>query len=153
MSTRAPGGRGREDHTSTNPGESAVPEQGVIRVLLCDDVPEFRTLMRLALKDEPGLEVVGEAGDGASCIAKVARLRPDVVLLDLSMPSIDGIQVIRSLRRHSAECAIVVLSGLAASRMRARAIEAGADSYLEKGASFEEIQKTVHTSVRTRRGR
>jgi chemotaxis response regulator CheB len=65
-----------------------------IRVLVCDDVEAFRALMRYALQEDPGIEVVGEAADGMAAIGAAESLQPDVVLLDLTMPVLDGIDAI-----------------------------------------------------------
>lgn len=103
-----------------------------MRVFLCDDVPEFRALMRAVLEDEAGCEVVGEAADGPAGVAGVAQTAPDVVLLDVDMPGGDGLSAIPDLRTAAPGARIVVLSSLAAERMRQRALDAGADAYLEK---------------------
>jgi hypothetical protein len=68
--------------------------EGEIRVLLCDDAAGFRALVRFALAEDPAFTVVGEAADGHAGLEAVAALRPDVVLLDLSMPRLDGIDAI-----------------------------------------------------------
>src|ERR687885_819105 len=67
-------------------------------VYLCDDVADIRLLMRFALEEDPELRVVGEAGDGVAGVQGVAETQPDVVLLDLSMPQLDGLEVIARLR-------------------------------------------------------
>ncbi|HEX2016872.1 MAG TPA: response regulator transcription factor [Solirubrobacteraceae bacterium] len=111
-----------------------------IRVFLCDDVPEFRGLMRLILEEDPGFMVVGEAGDGVSAVEGIRHARPDVVLLDLSMPGFDGLEVIQRIKALDLECCIVVLSGFSGRRMGKLAREAGVVDYVEKGAGFDEIR-------------
>lgn len=110
-----------------------------IRVFVCDDVPEFRTLLRMALEGDERLEVVGEAGDGVAVVEGVRATRPDVILLDLSMPRADGLQAIPRLRRAAPESAIVVLSGFDGRRLRPQVLAAGAVGYIEKGESFSGI--------------
>jgi DNA-binding NarL/FixJ family response regulator len=110
-----------------------------VRVFLCDDVAEFRALMRAVLEEEPGCEIVGEAADGVAGVEGVATTRPDVVLLDLDMPGGDGLSAIPGMRRAVPGARIVVLSSFAASRMERRALDAGADAYLEKRASLPEV--------------
>lgn len=115
-----------------------------IRIFLCDDVPELRTLLRYGLEEDPQLEVVGEAGDATTGIAEVQRLQPDVVLLDLSMPGMDGLEAIPHLREVAPDAAIVVFSGFAAERMRDPALALGAVGYLEKGEPLERVRAAVH---------
>jgi DNA-binding NarL/FixJ family response regulator len=119
----------------------APPE--TVRVFLCDDVPEFRALMRFALEEDEGFEVVGEAGDGAAGVEGIRATQPDVVLLDLSMPSCDGLAAIPHIRRTAPACAIVVLSGLHAGPIASSVLARGAHAYLEKGESFAGIRSAV----------
>ena len=118
-----------------------------IRVLLCDDVPAFRALVRYSLEEEDGIEVVGEAGDGAEGIRQAADLHPDVILLDLSMPDCDGLEAIPAMRERSPETAIVALSGFTADRMAAPVIARGAKAYLEKGVDLSQIVATIRAVV------
>ena len=114
-----------------------------LRVVLCDDVPELRTLMRFALEEEGDLVVVGEAGDALTGVERITDLQPDVVLLDLSMPGMDGLEAIPLIRARSARTAIVVFSGFAEERMRGPALEVGADRYVEKGADLDVVRAIV----------
>jgi DNA-binding NarL/FixJ family response regulator len=123
-----------------------------VRVFLCDDVPEFRALLRLVLEGDGGLTVVGEAGDGEACVNGVRETDADVVLLDLSMPGRDGLEAIPMLRSAAPNCAIVVLSGFDADRLGPQVIGAGACSYVEKGDSFDTICRAVREAARRRSG-
>jgi DNA-binding NarL/FixJ family response regulator len=114
-----------------------------IRVFLCDDVREFRILLRYGLEEDPGIEIVGEAGDGQAGVDGVAETRPDVVLLDLSMPVLDGLEAIPLIRDRSPQTCIVVLSGFAELRMKRAVLEAGAHDYIEKGVPLEDIAAAV----------
>jgi DNA-binding NarL/FixJ family response regulator len=118
-----------------------------IRLCLVDDVREFRQLMRFGLQEDPRIEIVGEADDGTGALDVVTSLRPDVVLLDLSMPGLDGLEVIEALRQSTPDTRIVVLSGFAASRMEQAALDRGAVVYLEKGAPLAEIRQAVHEAA------
>jgi DNA-binding NarL/FixJ family response regulator len=118
-----------------------------IRVFLCDDVPELRALLRYGLEEDEQLEVVGEAGTAEDAIAAVGELLPDVVLLDLSMPGMDGLEAIPRLLEVAPGTAIVVFSGFAAARMRAPALELGAARYVEKGEPLETVRATVREVV------
>jgi DNA-binding NarL/FixJ family response regulator len=127
---------------------NSPPSSGeTITVCLCDDVREFRELMRFGLGDDPRIEVVGEAADGLEAIDVVGQTRPDVVLLDLSMPGKDGLEVIEELRERSPASRIVVLSGFAAARMESVVLERGATRYLEKGTPLADIRAAIHEAV------
>jgi len=123
-----------------------------IRIFLCDDVPELRALLRFGLEEDESLQVVGEAGDAQSAVDEVAQLRPDVMLLDLSMPGMDGLEAIPLLRAAAPECAIVVFSGFAADRMAKPALEMGAVDYVEKGESLERVRAVVRAVADRRAG-
>jgi YesN/AraC family two-component response regulator len=108
------------------------------RVVIADDVVYFRTLLRYAL-EEGHYEVVGEAGDGREAIEAVRKEKPDVIILDLSMPVMDGLQAIPEILQLAPSIKILVLSGFEALSMAEQAIERGAHSYLEKGVDLDEI--------------
>lgn len=129
--------------------ESRESRSQRVRVCICDDVKEFRDLMRWGLTDDPAIEVVCEAADGPEAIETVIAHQPDVVLLDLSMPGRDGLEVIDALRRGAAATKIVVLSGFAAARMESIVLARGAVRYLEKGAPLAEIRAAIHEAART----
>jgi DNA-binding NarL/FixJ family response regulator len=114
-----------------------------IRIFLCDDVPELRALLRYGLEEDAELQVVGEAGDAQAGISAVAELLPDVVLLDLSMPGMDGLEAIPRLLEVSPDSEIVVFSGFASERMREPALELGAARYIEKGEPLDSVRTTV----------
>ena len=107
------------------------------RVLLADDHALMRRLLRRAIEAHPQLELVAEAADGAEALALARSLAPDVVVLDLAMPELDGLQVAGSLRADLPDCAILVFSAFEAERAASAALAAGADRYLEKAAGFE----------------
>ncbi|WP_309648876.1 response regulator [Nocardioides sp.] len=108
------------------------------RVVIIDDTPDLRELLKLALI-RGGFEVVAEAGDGREGIEVVRTTRPDVILLDLAMPVMDGIEALPTIRRLCPSAKIVVLSGFGAQQMSARAVAAGADGYVQKGAPLTTI--------------
>jgi DNA-binding NarL/FixJ family response regulator len=126
-------------------------ERRPVRVLLCDDVAELRAIVREVLEDEPNIEVVGEVDNGADGVLMIARLKPDVVLLDLSMPGMDGLEAIAVIRRTVPDCAIIVFSGFGADRMAARALELGADRYVQKGVALDELTAAVNEVAAARR--
>ena len=118
-----------------------------IRVLLCDDAEGFRALMRVSLADDPTIEIVGEAADGEAGVEATAELQPDVVLLDMSMPRMGGLQAIPKMRRRAPRTSIIGLSSLSAARMAAPSKEIGAHSYLEKGTELAAIRAAIHDAA------
>ena len=116
-------------------------------MLLCDDAPGFRALLRYTLDDDPDVVVVGEAGDGAAGLEAVAALRPDVVLLDISMPRLQGIDAIGAMLERSPCSRIVALSGFGAGEMAAAALARGAHAYVEKGTGATAIRDAVRAAA------
>jgi DNA-binding NarL/FixJ family response regulator len=120
-----------------------VSDDRTIRVVLVDDVPELRLLVRLTLEDDPDIEVVGEAADGREGVAVVERTEPDIVLLDLSMPDMDGLEAIPLMREHAPDARLVVLSGHEAGRVSLEALDQGATRYINKAAGLDQIPRVV----------
>ena len=130
------------------PVSDAIPRA---RVLLADDHALMRRLLRRAISAHPALEFVGEAADGAEALELARSLAPDVVVLDLAMPELDGLQVAGKLRTDLPECAILVFSAFEAARVAGAALAAGADRYLEKAAGFEAAAQAAAELALTRR--
>jgi diguanylate cyclase (GGDEF)-like protein len=122
-----------------------------IRVFLCDDAPDLRHLLRVSLEEDLDLRVTGEAGDGEKIVDRVRAVGADVVLMDLSMPRVDGLEAVAALRTAMPNIGIVVLSGFEQERMRSRAIAMGADCYVEKRAPLEAIRHAVREVAATYR--
>jgi DNA-binding NarL/FixJ family response regulator len=114
----------------------------VTRVLLCDDSPQIRELVRIVLELE-GNEVVSEAENGREAVVEAERLQPDVVLLDLSMPVMDGLEALPEIKRVAPEARIIVLSGFDNDRLVSQALALGADHYVPKGGDPNEIVDAV----------
>jgi len=129
----------------------SLAEPAPISVFLVDDVPELRELIRYGMEEDPGFEVVGEAGDGRSALEGISETRPTAVLLDLSMPDMDGLEAIPEIRSRDSEVAIVILSGFSADRMEAPARERGADGYVEKGTPIQDLREVTRSAVAARR--
>ena len=117
----------------------------MIRVLVVDDHPIVRQGLVSVLGDEDDLEVVGEAGSGREAVARVQRLQPDVVLLDLEMPDIDGVAAIPQLLALRPGLGIVVFTAYDTDERVLGAVRAGARGYLLKGASAEEIARGIRS--------
>jgi len=114
-----------------------------IRVLLVDDSLPFRELMGVLLARDPGLVVVAEASDGIEAIEMVEKYHPDVVLLDVAMPRMDGLQALPAIKAAHPLTKVVVLSGFGKGEMLAKALRQGADAYLEKGEVLKTIRETI----------
>jgi DNA-binding NarL/FixJ family response regulator len=118
-----------------------------IKVLLADDHPMFRYGLRAALADVDDLVVAGEAADGRTATAQAEELGVDVVLMDLDMPGMNGIDAIRELRRRAPGVAVLVLTMFDNDESLFTAMRAGARGYLVKGAEQEQIVRAVRAVV------
>ncbi len=114
-----------------------------IRVLAADDQRVVREGLALILSLLPGVEVVGTAADGAEALALTAELRPDVVLMDLRMPGVDGVEATRRLRAEHPSVKVIVLTTYADDRSVVSALQAGAVGYLTKDAGANEIRQAL----------
>jgi DNA-binding NarL/FixJ family response regulator len=117
----------------------------VIRVLVVDDHAVVRTGLQHLLETAADMECVGEAADGDRALELVAELRPDVLLLDLSMPGSDGVTVIRRLREEESPTRVLVLTSFSDAGLVLDAVTAGADGYLLKQTAAEHILDGVRT--------
>lgn len=120
----------------------------MIRVLLVDDQELVRSGLRLILSAQADIEVVGEAADGVAAVAEARRLRPDVVLMDIKMPGIDGIEATRRLLRLQPELRVVVLTTFDRDRLVYDALTAGATGFLLKDAPTAQLVAGVRTAAR-----
>ncbi|HTM09097.1 MAG TPA: response regulator transcription factor [Verrucomicrobiae bacterium] len=114
-----------------------------IRVLLVDDHSLFRQGLCSLLSKEPGFDVVGEAQDGLDAIAKAKELKPDLVLMDVSMPRCDGVEAARRLRQSFPGMKIVMLTILESDKKLFEAIKAGAHGYMQKNVKPELLFRTL----------
>lgn len=119
----------------------------VLRVLLVDDDPVVRRAYRTFLSTHDDLEVVGEARDGAEAVDAYADQQPDVVLMDLQMPNVSGVEATRRIVRAHPEACIVVLTTFGTQAHVVTALRAGAAGYLVKDASPEELIAAIHQAV------
>ena len=114
-----------------------------IRILICDDHAVVREGLRALIGTEPGMEIVGEAADGEQAIAAVRNLRPDVTLLDMVMPRMDGLEAIQVIKQEMPDARILVLTSFAEDDMVFPAIKAGALGYLLKDSSPDELIRAI----------
>lgn len=92
---------------------------------------------------EPGLEVVGQAADGQEAVDAARELRPDVVLLDIAMPVLDGLEALPLIRAESPDTKVVMLTGVTTEAVRQRALDAGAAFFLEKGTGIDTLARRI----------
>lgn len=118
-----------------------------IRTLLVDDEPLIRAGLRLILDGAPGIEVVGEASDGRAGVQAVASLRPDVVLMDLRMPGLDGIAATREIVASGHGATVVVLTSFDTEGFIADALDAGAQGFLLKSSPPQDLMDAVRAAA------
>ncbi len=123
----------------------------MIRILVVDDHDLVRTGLRRVLEDTEDMQVIGEARTGEECIAAVRTVKPHVVLMDVSMPGMGGLEATRKLARLRSGIRVVVVSVHLDGLFPKRLLEAGADAYVTKGASMDELLLAIRTVYGGRR--
>jgi len=113
---------------------------GKLRVLVADDHAVFRAGLRLLLEAGGDMEVVGEAGDGLEAVEKALTLQPDLVLMDLAMPTLNGVEAIRRIKERQPRMPILALTMHEDDRYFFRALQAGASGYVVKGSRADELR-------------
>lgn len=114
-----------------------------LRVLIVDDHTLLRQVLRAALSDHPRLRVVGEAASGAEALAQARALRPDVVILDLGLPDVDGVEVTRQVRADLPTTEVVILTASERDDQLLGALQAGAKGYVLKSSNYEDLVATL----------
>lgn len=114
------------------------------RIVIADDSADLRLLLMLALRGDADFEVVGEATNGAEAVALAGDLRPDLLLLDLSMPVMDGLEALPLIRDVSPSTAVVVVSGFLNGDLQQRVMGLGAVGFVEKGDDLAQLVDFVH---------
>jgi CheY-like chemotaxis protein len=119
-----------------------------VRILVADDFPTILQLVKDILNAHPGFEVVGEARDGDHAVAQAEALKPDVVVLNVTMPTMSGFEAARRIRARFPDCAIVILSSHKDEQFIAEARRAGAKGYIEKSDADEQLVRAIESAVK-----
>ncbi|MCX6032831.1 MAG: response regulator transcription factor [Chloroflexi bacterium] len=122
-----------------------------MKIVLADDHPIVRQGLRALLEAETDFQVIGEAGDGLEAVALVERVEPDVLVLDLMMPGLAGLEVARQTRQHSPQTRVVILSMHADESYVLEALTAGASAYVLKRSTTGDLVKAIRDAIAGRR--
>ncbi len=120
-----------------------MSNQQYIKVLIADDQQVFRKGLSALLNEMPGIELLGEAGNGAELIEKSLLLKPNVIVTDIKMPILDGVSATRELLKHIPACKVIALSAYANDQLILQMLESGAIGYLLKSAEAIEIKEAI----------
>ena len=123
-----------------------------LRVLVVDDHPAFRRALTSALRLVGDIEVAGEAGGGVAACEGAEELKPDVVLMDLSMPDLSGIDAMKKIHETQPRLPVVILTAHADEGVERAAREAGASGFLAKGTGLQDLVGVLHSAADTARG-
>lgn len=124
---------------------SSLPNQKRIRLILADDHAVVRAGTRQLLERQPDLDIVGEASDGEEAVRLAHELQPDVVVMDVRMPKLSGVEATRRIKQECSEVRVLVLTAHDDDEYVFALLQAGANGYLLKTAEFEELVKAIHT--------
>ena len=125
--------------TDDGPDVADEAQRPAGRVLVVDDAEDLRLLLRVRIETSDSLTVVGEAADGVAAVEQARELQPDLVMLDLAMPRMDGLEALPLIREAVPGVRVIVLSGFDRGSMAERALAAGADHYVVKGGRLSEL--------------
>lgn len=128
--------------------DNPTPADGIkLRILLADDHQAFRQRMRKLLRNTPGFELVGEAGNGEEAVRLAGELKPDIVIMDVVMPRLNGVEATRRITREFPSIKVIALSLHGDSGFRRAILEAGASTYLLKDNVGHELPKALRSIV------
>lgn len=115
----------------------------MIKLIIVDDHKIVRTGLKMIIDKMSGIEIIGEAENGKQAIDAVRQFKPDVILMDVNMPEISGVEATRRISQHMPETKIIILTVHAENPFPAQLLEAGASGYLTKGCAAEELEKAI----------
>lgn len=118
-----------------------------VRILLAEDSQLMRDGLAALLLQEPGMDLVGQASDGAECVSLARKVRPNVVIMDLAMPRLNGIEATLRILEEAPQTKVICLSVHDEQRLVSAVIDAGASGYLVKDCAFKELAQAVNTVV------
>ena len=145
-----PAQAGAEPHNSVGSKDLEMPETKRIRVMIVDDHAVVRSGLSAFLSVYPDLEMVGEAESGEDAMARIGLLKPDVILMDLMMPGMDGVQTTRAVKQKYPQVQIVALTSFKEENMVQGALQAGAMGYLLKNVSATELSSAIRSAYARR---
>jgi two-component system response regulator NreC len=125
-----------------------MTQQKTFRIIIAEDHTLFRQGLKSLLSLEPDFEVVGEAEDGAAAIRCVERLKPDLILLDLSMPGVDGLAAIKEIKKKYSKAKILILTGHKSEEYFQEALKCGANGYVVKEAEHSELLLAIRSVLK-----
>src|SRR5205823_7031946 len=147
ISILPPGIKHTDSTMSMNEDEAGTATEHQIRIVIADDHPIFREGLRGIIEREPGLELAGEAADGEAALALAAKLKPDVLLLDLSMPKVHGLEVLRQLSRANLPMKTILLTASIEKHEITEALRLGARGIVLKDTATQLLVKSVRCVV------
>ncbi len=119
-----------------------------MRILIADDSAIVRERLAVPLSHVEGIDVIGQAQNGSEAIAAIPKLRPDVLILDISMPQGTGYDVLEHVKKNAPSTIVSMLTNYACSETRTRCLEAGADFFLDKSTEFEKVTEVIKGLMR-----
>lgn len=134
------------------PQANSLPVDNKIRILIVDDNPILREGLKSVLSHSPTFDIVGEAADGLEAIDSVNKFHPDLVLMDLSMPRMDGLAATEEIKKQRPGTKILVFTIYKSPEYRAAALNAGADGYVSKDSSRVELIQTIQDTLPGKQG-
>jgi DNA-binding NarL/FixJ family response regulator len=128
-----------------------IPQRSTnpLRLFIADDSLVIRARLVILLADLVGVELVGQAGNGAEVISAIQRLKPDVVILDIHMPGNSGFEVLQNIKQGQAAPMVIILTNSPYSVYRQKCLQAGADFFLDKSTEFDQIPELLEQYKRS----
>ena len=126
---------------------SGDKERGIMKVFIADDSAVLRERLAIMLSDLPGVQIVGQAGEGLQAAKLIRKLKPDVVMLDIRMPGGNGIDVLKNIKKDEPAPTVIMLTAYPYPQYRKKCLEAGADYFFDKSTEFNKVTKVLKQLV------